>query len=159
MAVTSARYGHTLTLLLNQAIDLDALKVMLLNNTATFTRTHTTLDQVAGAESGGERPNEVHGNNWTEGGELLTSTAFTQVVADGDSQSDDSMFDADDVSKTATGGPIGPGYKAVVYDSAHTDKVPLVWIDFGEAQQAGQDTDFKFVWAALGILRFRDYPA
>lgn len=161
MAVTITRYNHTLTLLNTGAIDLNNLKVMLLTNAATFSAANTTLDQVAGALEGSpaERANEVYGNAWTQGGELLAGVAWTTVAADVDTVANDSMLDANDVSVTATGGPIGPTRKAVVYDDAHGSDAPLLFIDFGEDQQAGEDTDFKIVWSTNGMLRERDYPA
>lgn len=161
MAVTSTRFNHTLTLLNTGAVDIDTLKVMLLSNAATFTAAHTTLDQVAGALDGDpeERPYEVYGNGWAQGGVLLENVEWSTVAADVDTVPNDSMLDADNVSVTATGGPIGPGRKAVVYDDSHVNKAVLLFIDFGEDQTAGEDTDFKINWSSNGLLRERDYPA
>ena len=41
MAVTISRYNHTVKKLLNKEIDYTTLKMMLLNNSATFTASHT----------------------------------------------------------------------------------------------------------------------
>ena len=161
MAVTISRYNHTLNMKNKAEIDWDSMKVMLLADSATFDRTDATLDDVAGVEEGEllERAHEVYGNGWAQGGILIEAATWSAVAADLDTYPNDSMLDADDVSETATGGPIGPARKAVIYDSAHEDLVPLFFIDFGEDQQAGEDTDFKIVWSSNGIYRERDYPA
>lgn len=155
MAVTITRYNHTLTLKNMGEIDYTSLKVMLLDDGASFDPTDDTLEDVAGEANA----NEVSGSGWAAGGVALASVAWSTVAADGDSITNDSMLDADDVSITATGGSIGPAHAAVIYDDSHEDDVPLFFIDFGEPQEAGQDTDFKIVWNANGIYRERDYPA
>jgi hypothetical protein len=155
MAVTISRYNHTLTLFLNQQVDLENLFVMLLDNDATFVATHTSIDDVAGQDSDGTRINEVFGNGWDLGGEQLLYPLFTAVVADGDAIANDSLLDATDITVTATGGAIGPAYKAAIYDK--TSEKVLFFYDLGEDQTAGQDTDFKFLFPN-GIMRVRDYP-
>jgi hypothetical protein len=147
MAVTISRYNHTVKKLLNKEIDYTTLKMMLLNNSATFTAADTTLDQVAGANTP-PRANEVSGNGWTTGGIALASVAVTVVATN------DAMIDADDISVTAAGGSIGPAYKAVIYDD--TGDVPLWFIDFGQVEEAGETTDFKFSFNASGIFRAAD---
>ena len=51
----------------------------------------------------------------------------------------------------ATGGAIGPARYAEIVD--WKTGYPLFFVDFGQAETAGQDTDFKFVWAATGIAQ------
>lgn len=147
MAVTASKYNQTLKKLMNQEVNISDLYVMLLDSTATFDASNTNLDDVAGAVSGGHRPKELYGNGWAEGGTLLTGVAITIV------DTSKAMLDADDVSVDAVGGPIPPtkSYKAVIYDA--TDSSVYFWIDFGDDEQAGEDTPFKFVWNANGILR------
>lgn len=146
MAVTISRYNHTAKLLLNKEVTYTTLKVMLLDNVATFTATDTALTGPAGAANA----NEVSGNGWTVGGETLTSVAVTTVDTDG------AMIDCDDVVVTASGGPIGPAYAAVIYDDTDANDAPLWYIDFGEAQQAGDGTPFKITINASGIYRTTD---
>lgn len=143
MAVSVTLYDHTVKLLANKEVTFTTIKAELLNSTAVaaFDATHTTKNQVDGTGA-----NEVSGNGWTAGGELLASVAVTQVTTN------DAKLDADDVSKTATGGPIGPARGALLYDS--TSSKPLAMIDFGQDEEAGQDTDFKLVWNTSGILTF-----
>ena len=143
MAVTISRYNHTVKKLLNKEIDYTTLKMMLLNNSATFTASHTALASVNNTGA-----YEVSGNGWTVGGIALASVAVTVVATN------DAMLDADDISVTATGGPIGPAYKAVIYDD--TGDVPLWFIDFGQVEEAGETTDFKFSFNASGIFRAAD---
>lgn len=148
MAVTISLYNNTVKRLLNKEVTFTTLRVMLLNASASFVASHTTLNQVAGTPTGtpAHRPNEVYGNGWTEGGMTLANVTASVVTTN------DAMLDADDVVATATGGPIGPAYAAVLYDDTDTNDAPLAYIDFGQAEQAGQDTDFKIVWNASGII-------
>lgn len=130
MAVTVRLYNHTTALIAGQTVDLDNLKVMLLDDDSAFDATDTTIDAVSNTGA-----YEVFGNGWTEGGETLTSVTATTVTTN------DALIDADDVDVTATGGNIGPAYAAVIYD-ATSDK-PLKHIDFGQAWTAGETTPFK----------------
>lgn len=142
MAVTMSLYDHTVKLLVNKEITFTTLKVKLLDNTASFTASHTVIASVDGSAA-----KEVSGNGWPSGGKTLTTVAVTQVTTN------DAVFSADNVTQTASGGSIGPAYAAVVYDS--TTGKPLVYIDFGQAQSAGDTTDFKIVWDATnGIIKF-----
>lgn len=136
MAVTISLYNHTPKLFANGEVDLTAIKLMLLNNSATFTAAHTDISSISG--------NEVSGSGWSSGGELLSGVAVTAVTTN------DAKLDADDVSVTATGGNIGPAYKAVVYDA--TGSFPLAFIDFGGSQEAGNGTAFLVTWNASGII-------
>ncbi len=145
MAVTITPYNHTLKKLVNEEFTLGSLKVMLVNQAAVtgFNAANTTLAQVLnGAQD------EVSGNGWTVGGEALANAAVTTVTTN------DAKFDADDISKTATGGNIGPAYGAVIYDDADANDAPVAMVDFGQAEEAGETTDFKIVWPAGGIITF-----
>jgi hypothetical protein len=145
MAVSISRYNHTAKLLLNKEIVYTTLKAMLLNATATFTASHTTLSSVTNAGA-----YQVSGNGWAAGGETLASVAVTVV------DTNDAMIDADDISKTASGGSIGPAYGAVIYDDTHASDAPLWFINFDGAKEAGVGTDFKINWNASGIFRVAD---
>lgn len=153
MAITVNIYDHTLKLLLNKEVTFTTLKIMLLTAAGTFTRTHTTVDAVAGAVSGGHRPREVYGNGWTEGGELIANVAVTQVTLGGDSIPNDAMLDGDDVIKTAAGGSIGPAYGEVLIDS--TSMKPLLHVDYGGAESAGDTTDFKSRVNVNGLINLQ----
>lgn len=143
MAVSISRYNHTVKKLLNKEIDYTTLKMMLLNNSATFTAADTALSTVNNAGA-----YEVSGNGWPAGGQALASV--TVAVA----TTNDTNIDAADISVTASGGSIGPAYKAVIYDD--TGDIPLWFIDFGQVEEAGDTTDFKFVFNAAGIFATSD---
>lgn len=145
MAVTISRYNHSAKLMLNKEIVYTTLKVMLLNASATFTATHTTLSQVNNTGA-----YQVSGNGWTAGGETLASAAITIV------DTNDAMLDATDISKTASGGSIGPASAAVIYDDTHASDAPLWYVDFGGAKEAGVGTDFKVNLNASGLFRIAD---
>src|SRR5690606_25398750 len=135
MAVTISLYNHTAKLFANGEVELTTLKLQLLNDSATFTASHTALTSVNGSGS-----YEVSGNGWTAGGETLTNAAVTTVTTN------DAKLDADDIAVTATGGSIGAAYKGVIYDDTDASDAPLAFIDFDGAQTAGVGTDFKVVW-------------
>jgi hypothetical protein len=139
MAVTISLYNHTAKLFANGDVDIPNLKLMLLNNSASFTAANTTPNQVSNTGA-----YEVSGNGWAAGGVALAAEAVTTVTTN------DAMLDANDVSVTASGGSIGPAYKALVLDA--TNSYALAFIDFGGSQEAGDGTDFKVVWAAGGLI-------
>lgn len=145
MAVAINLYNHTPRLLVGQEIDLTSVKIILLNSSGTFNAAHTTLDQVAGANTP-PRANEVSGNGWTTGGIALANVTVTTVTTN------DGKLDADDVIVTATGGSIGPARYAVAFDDSHANKVPIFHVDFDQNETAGEDTDFRIVWNADGII-------
>lgn len=144
MAVTVHRYNHTVKKLLNSEIDYNDLAFMLLNDDAAalFDATDTDIDDVAGAASP-SRANEVFGSGWTEGGEDLENVAVTVVTTN------DAKIDCDDISVTATGGSIGPAESGVIYEKTSGD---VLWFyDFGQAEEAGESTDFKVIINPNGI--------
>lgn len=144
MAVSIHVYNSTTRRLMGQQVNFLALKVMLLDNNAVFDAGHTTLSGPAGPG----KANQVSGNGWSDGGELLANVNVTTI------DTNDAMLDAENVIKRAVGGPIGPAHKAVVYDDSDTNDAPLLFVDFGEPITAGEDTDFLVAWSEQGILRF-----
>lgn len=140
MAVTISIYDHTAKLFANGDVTLASLKVMLLNNSASFTASHTALSSVTSSGT-----YQVSGNGWDSGGEALASAAVTVT------STNDAKLDANDLAVTATGGSIGPAYHAVIYDDADASDAPLFFINFDGAKEAGETTDFKITWNANGI--------
>jgi hypothetical protein len=139
MAITTHIYNHTSRLVLNKGIDLANLKVMLLNDNASFSAANTTVSQVTNAGA-----NEVSGSGWTPGGVTLANVAVGTVATN------NANLTADNVSVTADGGSIGPAYYALVLDA--TSNAPLILIDFDGAQSAGNGTPFNINWHSDGIL-------
>lgn len=146
MADTIRAYNHTFKLWVNGQVDKANIKAMLMSSAGTFSAAHTTVDAVAGAVSGGNRPREVYGNGWTQGGEVLTGVAVTTWNTNG------YMIDAADTRKTATGGAIGPYDNVLIYDA--TNNLPL-WHIQNEVtgKTAGASTDNVIVYDAGGIQR------
>lgn len=143
MAASWNIYNHTRRLLLAQAINLNTLKVMLLDANATFDATDTTLvDVLAGAAT------EVSGNGWDVGGEVLTTSVSTVDTSA-------AIIDAVDLAITASGGPIGPGYAYVIYDDTHADDAPLFYVDFDAGISAGESTQFKVTFPSSGLFKVR----
>lgn len=134
-------YNHTSKLFANKQVTLTTIKCQLLNDSATFTASHTALTSVNNSAA-----YEVDGNGWTTGGETLSSVAVTTV------STNDAKLDADDLSVTATGGAIGPAYKAVLYDDTDANDAPLAFIDFEGSKQADSGTPFNINWDSGGIF-------
>jgi hypothetical protein len=89
----------------------------------------------------------ANGNGYTTGGQSLASVAVTTVTTN------DAMFDAADLTWTASGGSISAAF-AVLYNDTDADDPPLAFIDFGGTDSAGDGTDFKITWNAAGIFTF-----
>lgn len=94
-------------------------------------------------------PNDSYGNGYPPGGPVLAGVARTQFDSLGGGTPNDSKLAATDIDIVAAGGSIS-GYKALLYGA--TNQYPLIFIDFGQLQSAGDTTDFKIRWNALGIL-------
>lgn len=128
------RYNHTRRLFMSGGVDIANLKIMLLNG-HTFDPTNTDMTGIT--------PNEVSGNGWAAGGELLNNAAVTTV------DTSSARLDADDISVTATGGEIGPADMLVIYDA--TNNAPLYNYEFPSSQTAGVGTPFNVTISASGI--------
>lgn len=131
-------YNHTAKLFGNKQVDLTNIRVMLLDSDATFNAAHTAVSSIEG--------DEVFGNGWDEGGELIGSVAVTTVTTN------DAMLDGDNVSVNASGGPIGPASFAAIIDA--TNGYPLAFITFEEPQTATAGNPMAFTWDADGIFRW-----
>jgi len=141
MAVTANVYNHTAALIAGQAIELTTLKLMLLTSSASFTASHTTVDQVAGAASP-DRANEFYGNGWPQGGKAVTTVNATTITTN------DAKLTGDQTSQTASGGSIGPCRYVLLYDD--TSDKPLILYDLGQDEYAGDSTDFKLTFDLTG---------
>lgn len=137
MAVTISLYNQAAKVLADSTLDLTAFKITL-HNASTYTAANAVFADVSGTE--------VNGNGWTSGGEALASVAVTTVTTN------DAKFAAADVSKTASGGSIGPATAAIIREA--TANKLIAYIDFGGSQTAGVGTDFKINWNANGIITF-----
>ncbi len=129
---TTRQFNHTTKLFLSQQVDIGNLVVMLLDATATFDATDTTLLEVAGVA----HAKEVDGNGWATGGQVFASVGVTTTTTD------DATLAGDEIRIRATGGSIGPTSAMVVYDATHVDDAPLFYVEFSEPIYAGVGTDF-----------------
>lgn len=141
MPVTISLYNHTAKLFAdgsNAAADTYKVRLM---SAATFNATHTTLAATNGTEV-------ANGNGYTTGGATLSGVTVTTVTTN------DAMFDANDVTWSASGGSIS-AVAAILYNSTDANSPPLAFIDFGGTETAGDGTDFKIVWnSSSGIFAF-----
>ncbi len=140
MAVTVSLYNGVTAALANGTLASGTFKLELLNDSATFTAANTTKTQVDNGAA-----YEVSGNGWDVGGETIADWAISTVTTN------DAKIDATDISVTATGGAIGPAYKALLYKDDTSDTL-IAFINFGESKTADTGTDFKVTWNDSGII-------
>ena len=128
--MASGIYNKWKANVMNKELDMEAdvIKVILLNNTHTFTATDNLLTDV--------NANEVSGTGYTAGGVTLANKSITQAAS--------TKFDADDSEWTTA---TFTAYHAVIYSG--TDLIAS--LDFGGAQTISAAT-FTIVWNASGIL-------
>lgn len=142
MAVTIQTYEHLLELIGDNTIDMDGhtFTAELMNGTHVFTGTHTLRSEISANAL-------ATGFGYTNPGQNLTTPTWTRSGLT-------VTFDAVDVTWTAAGGSIGPAEHCVLYDNTLTSPLdgPMLNIDFGQLETAGDGTDFKIAWAAGGIF-------
>lgn len=144
MADTIALYNGARAFIVDKGVDNMTIKVMLLDDTATFTASHTALTGPAGAANA----KEVDGSGWTTGGETLDNVSVDVVSTNA------ARVDCDDVRVRATGGNIGPASAAVIYDDSDADDRPLAYITFDSPRTAFDGTDFLISINANGLFTF-----
>jgi len=132
--MASGIYDRYKANLMNKEVDMEAdtIKVMLLDNSHSFTSTHNQKSEIVA--------NEISGTGYTAGGEALTTKAVTQGAT--------TKFDADDTQWTSAS---FTAYHAVIYDDTLTNDDLIASIDFGGAKQVTSGT-FTIQWHANGIL-------
>jgi hypothetical protein len=114
----------------------DSFKVILLNNSHTFTAANTVYSDISA--------NELStANGYTSGGATLGSVTSTYSGGT-------YTFDAADTSWTASGGAI-TAYYAVIFNSTVSNKL-VCSINFGGVQTAADGAAFKLIWNASGIF-------
>lgn len=114
----------------------DTFKVILLNNSHTYTAGNTVYSDISA--------NELStANGYTNTGVALGSVTSTYSGGT-------YTFDAADTSWTASGGAI-TAYHAVIYNTTVSNKL-VCSINFGGVQTAADGAVFKLVWNASGIF-------
>lgn len=133
--MASGIYDRFKANLMNKEVDLegDTLKIILLNNSHSFTSTHNTYSQVSANEL-------ATGSGYTSGGATLASKAVTQGAT--------TKFDAADVEWTSS---TFSAYHAVIYDDTLGNDDLICSIDFGGAQTVTNGT-LKIEWDTDGII-------
>ncbi len=138
MATTNI-YNHTTNLFASGQCPASAtFKAMLLNNTATFTASHTAVTSVSNAGA-----NEVYGSGWTQGGETLTGVAFSISDTNG------SMFTANDPQVTLSGGNL-TFYKYLIL----TGTLPLFFVTLTSPLTVTDGNVCGIDISANGIVKF-----
>jgi hypothetical protein len=119
----------------------DTYKVMLLNSSASFNATHTTLTQVSNANA-----YEVYGHGWTQLGETLASVVVSTITTN------DAMFDAADVLVNITGGALGPYSAYVIYNDTDADDPPVAYVALTSPVTTADGAVAGMIWASNGII-------
>ena len=140
---TMSIYNHTAQLIgSGNADDNDTYYVLLLNDTAAFDATHTTLTEVTSAGA-----NEVTATEWPTNGVALTNVSVTTV------DTNDAMFDADDVSVLMSTEGVGPFSAYVLYDGSQADDPPLAFVELDAPVTITQGNSLTIPWSVNGIFR------
>lgn len=140
MAVTISVYNQTTKLFAEGSINSSDTFKVALYTAATFDATNTTLASVT--------KTEVSAPGYTAGGAALTNVVVSTVAPN------DAKFDADDVTWTAGATTELAASYGILYADSITGDPPLIFIDFGGEEVAGQTTQFKIIWNASGIISF-----
>ena len=132
--MASGMYNRFKANLMNKEVDLEAdvIKVMLLNDSHSFTATHNQKSEIVA--------NEITGTGYTAGGVALAGKAVTQGAS--------TKWDADDAEWA---GATFSAWNAVIYDDDLTNDDLIASIDFGGEKPVSGGT-FKIVWHVNGIV-------
>lgn len=132
--MASGMYNRFKANLMNKIVDLevDAIKVMLLDGSHAFTAAHNVIGDVS--------DNEISGTGYTAGGAALAGKAVTQGAS--------TKWDAADVEWTSA---TFTAYHAVIYDDTVGTDDLICSIDFGGAKSVSAGT-FKIQWHVNGII-------
>jgi len=145
-AVTISFYDSMKEFIGDNTIDLDdttagVFTAELVDTNYTYAATHSKRADWSGDAL-------ASANGYTNPGQDMTSITWTGAGT--------LTWDATDMSWTASGGSIGPAKHCIVYDDTTTTTTqtdsPLVDVNFGQEETAGDGTDFKVVWNASGIF-------
>jgi len=131
---TSGVYNRFKANLMNKVVDMEAdtIKVMLLDDSHSFTATHNVIGDV--------NTNEISGTGYDAGGKALADKAVTQAAT--------TKFDATDLAWT---GASFTAYHAVLIDDTVATDDLICSFDFGGAKTVASGT-FTLKWHADGIL-------
>ena len=136
--MVSGMYNRLKANWMNKEVDFegDTIKVMLLDNSHSFTATDNVIGDIDA--------NEISGTGYTAGGEAMTTQTVTQ-----DDTNDLAKFDADDTQWTTA---TFTAYHAVIYDDTLAGDDLVCSIDFGGAKVITVGT-FTIQWNTNGIIR------
>lgn len=132
--MASGIYYNFFADLMNKELDLEAdtIKVMLLDDSHSFTNSNTVIGDVSA--------NEISGTGYTAGGATLASKAVTAAAT--------TKWDADNTAWTSA---TFSAYHAVIWDDTHASDHIICSIDFGGVQTVTSGT-FTIQWDAAGII-------
>lgn len=132
--MASGLYNRFKANLMKKQIDLEAdtIKVMLLNNSHSFTATHNVIGDVSA--------NQISGTGYTAGGATLASKVVTQAAT--------TSWDAADTAWTTA---TITAYHAVIWDDTIATDDLIGSVDFGGVQTVTGGT-FTIQWHANGIV-------
>lgn len=132
--MASGLYNRFKANLMNKEVDLEAdvIKVMLLNNSHSFTATHNQKSEIVA--------NEISGTGYTAGGAALAGKAVTQAAS--------TKWDATDVEWTTA---TFSTWHGVIYDDTLVNDDLMASMDFGGEKTVTAGT-FKIQWHVNGIV-------
>ena len=140
MSTTINFYNQAVNRFNDPGVDASNLKVMLRDGT-TFDATQTDVSQLDGEE--------VHGNNWSEGGEPIPNASFSIT------ETNNGELTGDNIAKTATGGDIGPtDIGLIIEDDGENPPALLFALVPDTSQTASEGTPFIIEWTNGQIAKW-----
>lgn len=135
-------FNHTAKLFMEGSnIAAKTYKIMLLNSSASFNATHTTISQVSNAGT-----YEVFGNGWAQGGMSLTAVTITTI------DTNDAMFDAADLLVNISAGNLGPYSYYVLYNFTDLNGPVLAFWTLTAPQTVADGGIAGVIWPTGGIF-------
>lgn len=138
---TVSLYNHTRRRCMDGSNAAGDTYKLILCTALTFNATHTTLAGITYTEV-------TNGNGYTTGGATLQNVTIATT------NTDEALFDADDVSWTAGSSALAASH-ALLVNITDSGSPPVLAIDFGGSQSTPAGAPFAVAWNNGGIIAGR----
>lgn len=135
-------YDGAIADLVRGRVNLPSLKLALLKDGAGFLQSHASL---AAVTANGTL--EASGSGWPVGGKVIPSVRLVETSPSTFS------YKGEAIKQVIVGGSLIARY-GVIYDDAHVNKKPLVFIDFQRELFAEKDTEITLTFDSLGFITY-----
>ncbi|ERP95705.1 hypothetical protein Q669_29495 [Labrenzia sp. C1B10] len=135
---TTYLYDVGLLYLVNNGVDLGAVKYMLLDNTASFDSTDATVNDVTNAGAA-----EVFGSGWPQGGLAIQNIMLVSK------ENGAAALTCDPFAQVIVGGDL-----SVRYGLIYSGTTPIIFVDFQTEQTFLQNTEVSFETGSNGFVLY-----